>query len=68
MDLTGAAGLAGDQLVVAHQGKANELGDRNDLAFALDGRANFMLFDALMAASLATVLGIAMIVKRTDNK
>lgn len=52
------AWLAGDQLVVAHQGKANELGNRNDLAFALDGRANFMIFDALLAASLATVIGI----------
>ena len=52
------AWLAGDQLVVAHRGKVSELGDRNELAYALDGRANFMLFDALMAGALATVLGI----------
>ena len=52
------AWLAGDQLVVAHHGKVSELGDRNELAYALDGRANFMLFNTLMAGALATVLGI----------
>ncbi len=52
------AWLAGDQLVVAHDGRVSELGDRNELDFALDGRANFMVFDTLMAASLATVMGI----------
>jgi cyanophycin synthetase len=52
------AWLAGDQLVVLHNGRVNELGDRRELAYALDGRANFMVFDTLMAASLATVLGI----------
>ena len=52
------AWLAGDQLVVAYQGKVDELGDRYELANALEGRANFMIFDSLMAASLATVLGI----------
>ncbi len=52
------AWLADDQLVVAHNGKVQELGDRKELKFALDGRANFLVFDSLMAASLATVLGI----------
>ncbi len=52
------AWLAGDQLVVAHRGRVVDLGGRNELAFALDGVANFMVFNALMAASLATVLGI----------
>ncbi len=52
------AWLAGNQMVVAHQGKVRELGDRNELTSALDGRANFLVFDSLMAASMATVLGI----------
>lgn len=52
------AWLAGDQLVVAYGASVHELGDRNDFSCALDGRANFMLFDLLMAASLAIVLGI----------
>ena len=52
------AWLADDQLVIAHNGKVHELGNRYELTFALDGRANFLIFDALMAASLAKVLGI----------
>lgn len=52
------AWVAGEQLVVAHRGRVHEFGDRGELACALDGQANFLIFDALMAASMATVLGI----------
>jgi hypothetical protein len=52
------AWLASEQLVVAHRGRVNELVNRDELSFALDGVANFMVFDALMAASLATVMGV----------
>lgn len=52
------AWLADDQLLVAMHGEAVELGSRHAIASALDGVANFMVFDALMAASLARVLGV----------
>lgn len=52
------AWVAGDQLVVAHRGHVSELGDRDALSYALDGHANFMVFNTLIAASLATILGI----------
>jgi len=52
------AWLADNRLLVAIQGEAVELGSRFAIASALDGIANFLVFDALMAASLARVLGI----------
>jgi cyanophycin synthetase len=52
------AWLAEDRMFVTHAGRAHDLGSRQDVAFALDGQANVLIFDALMAASLATVLGI----------
>lgn len=50
--------LADDRIVVSAQGKVHDLGSRFDLSFALDGVANFQVFNAMMAASLATILGI----------
>ena len=52
------AWLADDRLIVAAQGQVHDLGSRFDVSFALDGIANFGIFDALTAAALATVLGI----------
>ncbi|MEZ4505907.1 MAG: hypothetical protein R2848_08630 [Thermomicrobiales bacterium] len=52
------AWLAGDQLAVSHGRRVLLLCERQELRYALDGCANFMVFDTLMAASLATVLGI----------
>ncbi len=52
------AWVAGERLLVAIHGEAVELGPRSAIASALDGIANFMVFDALMAASLARVMGI----------
>ncbi|HET9661677.1 MAG TPA: hypothetical protein VFP05_15205 [Thermomicrobiales bacterium] len=52
------AWLADDQLLVAIYGQAVELGSRFSIPSALDGVANFQVFNALMAAALARVMGI----------
>ncbi len=52
------AWLAGDRMVVSARGNVHDLGSRFDIPFALDGRANFEIFNAMMAASLAILLGI----------
>jgi cyanophycin synthetase len=52
------AWLADEQLLVAIHGEAVELGPRSMIQSALDGIANFMVFDALMAASLARAMGV----------
>lgn len=52
------AWLSGDHIFVALNGRIVDLGSRSDLGFALDGVANFQVFNAMMAASLALVLGI----------
>lgn len=50
--------LAGDHLLVYLQESVFDLGSRFDLDFALEGKANFQVFNALMAASMALVMGI----------
>lgn len=52
------AWLAGDHIFVSKQGIASDLGSRFDVPFALEGKANFEIFNAMMAASLASVMGI----------
>lgn len=52
------AWLAGDHIFVSKQGIASDLGSRFDIPFALEGKANFEIFNAMMAASLATAMGI----------
>lgn len=52
------ASLAGDEIFVARNGEVADIGSRFDCAFALDGVANFQIFNAMMAASLAIVMGI----------
>lgn len=50
--------LADDQIFISARGRLHELGSRFEFPFALDGIANFAIFNAMMAASLATVIGI----------
>jgi cyanophycin synthetase len=52
------ATLSDDRMFVALQDQVIDLGSRFDLDFALEGKANFQVFNALMAASLAVLLGI----------
>lgn len=59
------AWLDGEDLYVAHSGRVNEIVHRSELGCALGGHANFLVFDALMAASLAVLLGIEIDVIRT---
>jgi cyanophycin synthetase len=46
------------RLIVAHDGATFDYGPRSNIPFALDGVANILIFDAVMAASIATILGI----------
>lgn len=46
------------RLIVAHDGAVFDYGPRSNIPFTLEGVANILVFDALMAASIATVLGI----------
>jgi cyanophycin synthetase len=52
------AWIADDQLLVAIHAEAVDLGSRFSIPSALDGIANFQVFNALMAASLARVMGV----------
>lgn len=52
------AWLAGDRIVIAVHGRTVDLGSRSAIPFALDGKANFQIFNAMIAAALAVILGI----------
>lgn len=52
------AWIVGDRIVISVHGQTVDLGSRFAIPFALDGKANFQIFNAMMAASLAVILGI----------
>ncbi len=47
-----------NRIVISVHGRIVDLGSRFAIPFALDGKANFQIFNAMMAAALAVILGI----------